>query len=230
MIDGELRGCSGATIPVVSEQIRLEAPYQGGGQKGMVIPNQTDVAEFHLAQGADLDPSNFPSLCTFSAAAFAYQFTPVAKRPAPPEVVFLPTYHVRHVELVGILASWNYLWEAAQHRKEVFREDRFGGSADRLLDWIDGLPTANIYLVPETRSQYDAYAPLLHLLPKRVLDRHGLPALRSCRWPTNAVLPLVETLLPSDFSSRLSRAFAQHVWHISTLAHRSERSARQSLW
>lgn len=174
--------------------------------------NEQAIIESHLAQGEDLDPCRFPELGTLSSA-FIYQFTPVAKQPAPPEIVFLPARNAERLEVVGVLASWNHLWEAAQYRKEVFNEDRFAGSVPELLGWIERLPEANIYLVAETKTKYDAYAPLLHLLPKDLLYRHGLPALKRPLWPANATRIWNERILPNDFADRLSRAFAEHVWH-----------------
>ena len=174
--------------------------------------NEQAIIESLLAQGEDLDPDRFPELGTLSSA-FIYQFTPVAKQPAPPEIVFLPARNAERLELVGVLTSWNHLWEAAQYRKEVFNQDRFAGSLPEVLGWIERLPEANIYLVAETKNKYDAYAPLLHLLPKHLLDRHGLPALKRPLWPVNAARVWNERILPSDFANRLSRAFAEHVWH-----------------
>ncbi|HZY74551.1 MAG TPA: hypothetical protein VFE22_15690 [Edaphobacter sp.] len=47
-----------------------------------------------------------------------YQFTPVAKRPAPPEIVFLPACAAKRLEVVGVLASWKPLCPRAQHLQE----------------------------------------------------------------------------------------------------------------
>ena len=69
--------------------------------------------------GPDLGPDQFPEIGTLSSG-FVYQFTPVAKEPAPPEMVYVPTNLCKRIDLIGVLASWNFLWEAAQYRKEVF--------------------------------------------------------------------------------------------------------------
>lgn len=166
----------------------------------------------NLATGEELDPAQFPQLTTISSAFF-YQFTPVAKDPAPPEIIFVPTNEQARFETIGALASWNYLWEAAQFRKDGFDESEFKDSIPGFAALIEKLPAANAYLVPETKTKYDAYAPLYHLLPKRLLDRHGLPSLKRAVWPTNGVGLRKEKLLPADFQRRLSRAFAEHVWH-----------------
>lgn len=168
------------------------------------------ACESHFAKGEDLDPSVFPELSTLSAAFF-YDFTPVARNPAAPEIVFLPTTNVDRSEAVGFLGSWNFLWEAAQHRKEAFRHIRSAGHHSKLAAWIDSLPDANIYLIAETKCKYGAYSPLYHLLPKVVLDRHGLPAMKRPIWPTNLSYWHDQIFQP-DFVSRLGRAFAEHIW------------------
>jgi hypothetical protein len=136
----------------------------------------------------------------------------VAKAPGVPEIVFVPTTEAKRHELIGVLSNWNYLWEAAQYRKEAFHEDRFAAELPELASWIDRLPQANTYLVADSPSKYDAYGPLYHLLPKVLLDRHNLPALKRPLWPNNGVDWWYERLLPFDFTQRLSRAFGEHVW------------------
>jgi hypothetical protein len=170
-----------------------------------------EIIESYYATGEDLAPDRYPELGTLSDA-FIYQFTPVAKQPASPEVVFLPTKNTNRVEITGVLASWNHLWEAGQYRKEVFREDRFMEGLPDLIEWIEKLPEANIYLVADSKTKFDAYAPLYHLLPKRLLDRHGLPALKRGLWPRNMAGAWTEEILPHDFPQRLSRALAETVF------------------
>jgi len=173
---------------------------------------ELNIIESHLATGEDLDPEQFPQLSMLSPAFF-YQFVPVARTPEAPEVVFVPAALAanRH-ELVGVLASWNYLWEAAQYRKQAFEGAKMRSEVPGLADWIDGLPEANTYLIPESANKYEAYSPLLHLLPKQSLDRYGLPALKRPLWPDNGVSWWNGELLPNDFENRLSRAFAEHIW------------------
>lgn len=65
-------------------------------------------------------------------------------------------------------------------------------------------------MVADTQSKYEAYAPLYHLLPNRILDRHGLPTLKAGKWPLNILW--AEEMLPRQFPDRLSNAFADHVW------------------
>ncbi len=172
--------------------------------------DENELLQSHLAVGEDLDPQRFPHLSTISSAFF-YDFVPVAKEPERPELIFVPTDDNDRLEVLGTMASWNFLWEAAQYRKEAFQSFRMAKENPRLSEWIATLPDANAYLIPETSSKYDAYAPLLHLLPRSVLERFGLPALRRPIWPSSDT-HWSRKLMPPDFETRLSQAFAAHVW------------------
>jgi hypothetical protein len=173
--------------------------------------DEQEIIDSHLAKGEELDSYRFPELGTLSPAFF-YQFTPVAKTPAPPEVVFVPANKAKRLDLIGVLASWNDLWEAAQYRREVFNQDRYARDFAQVVSWISTLPEANIYLVADTKNKYDAYAPLYHVLPKRLLDRYHLPPLKRPLWPNNCGRVWYDTILPPDLPQRLSGAFAEHVW------------------
>jgi hypothetical protein len=173
--------------------------------------DQQSILESHIASGEDLGPERFPELSTLSPAFF-YQFVPVAKSPETPEVVIVPAGKLNDRHVVTALADWNFLWEAAQYRKQAFEEWRFRADVPDFAKWVDSLPEANTYLVPDTPSKYGAYSPLFHLLPKRLLDRHGLPAIKRPLWPNNGALWWTEQLLPRDFAHRLSLAFAENVW------------------
>jgi hypothetical protein len=170
-----------------------------------------EIIKTHLAEGDDLEPHMFPELATLSPAFF-YQFTPVAKTPQAPEVVFVPVDKAKRHDLVAILSSWNWLWEAAQYRQEIFKHERYREHAPEVIAWMDTLPEANIYLAADSRTKYEAYAPLFHLLPRRVLERHHLPTFRRPLWPSNGTRYWNDRILPGDFVQRLSRAFAEHVW------------------
>jgi hypothetical protein len=172
--------------------------------------NENDLIQSHLASGEEIGSDRFPELSTLSAAFF-FDFVPVAKQPERPELVFIPTSDETRLERLGTMASWNFLWEAGQFRKEAFQNFRMAQESPSLSKWIESLPDSNAYLIPETPSKYDAYAPLFHLLPKTLLDRFGLPALKRPLWPTNDV-SWNRRLMPQDFEPRLSQAFAALVW------------------
>ena len=178
----------------------------------MHTPEEEEFVRSALASAEELHPDMFPTLATLSSAFF-YQFIPVAKQPEPPEIVFLPHTDAKPLEVTGALASWNHLWEAAQYKREVFNTDSFlKDLPSNFRDWISSLPAANIWLIADDEKRYEAYGPLFHLLPKRLLDRHGLPALKRPLWPNNGVAWWKREHIPADFTRRLSRAFAEHVW------------------
>jgi hypothetical protein len=175
------------------------------------ITDQTTI-DSHFAKGDELEAEQFPQLAALSCG-WIYQFMPVARVPEPPEVVFVPPpARMEHPYFVGVLATWNHLWESAQYRGQIFNEDRHNKRLPSEVTWIRKLPPANIYLVADTKTKYDAYAPLLHLLPKNLLDRHRLPAFKRPLWPVNTARPWTDSILSHDFSERLSHAFAEHIW------------------
>lgn len=166
----------------------------------------------HQASGEDLSPEHFPQLSTLSAAFF-FSFTPVARDPQTPEVVLVPRTLASEPALTGVLAEWNFLWEASQYRRQVFEQIREAApnrGVPALDEWISRLPEANIYLFPDSPRKYALYAPLYHLIPKRILDRYGLPACKRPTWPHGGWW--YEEMVPKDFEQRLSRAFAEHIW------------------
>jgi hypothetical protein len=87
--------------------------------------NRQEFLKSHVAMGEDVESSRFPELSTLSPAFF-YQFVPVAKAPEKPEVVFISRSLGTDLELTGMLASWNLLWEAGQYRKEAYPSIRAG--------------------------------------------------------------------------------------------------------
>ncbi len=168
--------------------------------------DRQEFLEPHYATGEDREPERFPELSTLSPAFF-YQFVPVAKVASTPEVVFVPPSLGSSLELTGVLAGWNFLWEAGQYRKEAYTHIQ-RNERPEITRWLERLREANVYLFADSPTKYAAYTPLYQLLPKRLLDRHKLPALR--RPPMNGWW--TEELLPADFTQRLSRAFAEYVW------------------
>jgi hypothetical protein len=171
--------------------------------------DEQEFVQSHLATGEDLSADRFPKLSTLSPAFF-YDLVPVARSP---NYLKSCSYQPksRSASRCCTIASWNFLWEAAQYRKEAFEASRRRQEVPALTRWINSLPHTNAYLILETPTRYDAYAPLLHLLPKTVLDRFGLPAIKRPLWPGHA-LWWNEKLMLSNFEQRLSQAFAAHVW------------------
>ncbi len=131
-----------------------------------------------LLPDADATPEEFPCLVNLSAG---FLFSGVIRplQPAPPEYVALSMAQPLDLELAGAVGQWNMLWESAQFRRRFFDIDDLPKPISEIADLGD----VNVTFVPRTRSRYFEYAPLLHLLPKHVLDMFGLPTLRSGQWP-----------------------------------------------
>ncbi|MFZ2174761.1 MAG: sigma-70 family RNA polymerase sigma factor [Rhodococcus sp. (in: high G+C Gram-positive bacteria)] len=156
---------------------------------------------------AKATPDEFPSLYNLSAGLmFGGVVRPL--EPASPEYVALSMPHTPDLELAGAVGQWNMLWESAQFRRRFFDVDDLPDQLAKVAELGD----VNVTFVPRTRSRYFEYAPLLHLLPKRVLDIFGLPTLRRGQWPFMADNAGVDDFLPADFAARLTRAWAWTVW------------------
>lgn len=156
---------------------------------------------------ADATAEEFPSLTNLSAG---FMFGGVIRptEPAPAEYVTLPRPASMDLEMVGAVGRWNMLWEAAQFRRRFFDLDEMPEPMARIADLGD----VNVTFVPRTRSRYFEYAPLVHLLPQRVLRMFGLPLLRRGQWPFVADFAGADDFLPDDFEHRLARAWAWLVW------------------
>lgn len=161
---------------------------------------------------ARFEPDRYPRLANISAG-FLQDVMLRPERPLPVEYVYVPMDRRRRHEGVGRIALWNSAWEAAQLRnrikpfvRELPREIR---PIVRLREDI------NITFVPRwTAQRYNAYAPLFHLLSRKLLERFGLPLITTGFWPS--LFEPIRGPLPSDFDDRLARAFAAHVWrHLS---------------
>lgn len=130
--------------------------------------------------------------------------------PEPPEYAVVPMHWDgdEGIKLHLAVSQWNMLWEAAQFRRRFFDEDELPEEMARVADLGD----VNVVFVPRSLSRYHEYAPLLHLLPRRVLERFGLPLVGRGQWPSSTVGELIDHDLPSDFEHRLARAWAWAVW------------------
>jgi len=156
-------------------------------------------------------PDLFPRLTNMSAA-FMFEKIIRAEVPAPPEYVTVPlTVRARDEQsllLGNAVARWNLAWEAAQFRRRMFDEQDLPRKLHEVADRGD----FNVAFVPRTRTRYYEYAPLMHLLPRTTLERFGLPLLRAGMWPYLAEAFDLDQHLPTDFLSRLGRAWAATVW------------------
>ncbi|MEV0633264.1 sigma-70 family RNA polymerase sigma factor [Nonomuraea wenchangensis] len=145
------------------------------------------------------------------SAAFIYKRVVRPHEPLPPEYVTVPMTGVRGEERRALdvaVAQWNMLWECAQFRRRFFSEEDLPEPMREVADRGD----VNVVFIPRTSSRYHEYAPLLHLLPRAALQRHGLPLLRAGQWPFLMQMEPVDRFLPADFEKRLSRAWGSVVW------------------
>ena len=157
------------------------------------------------------DPALYPRLFTLSSAP---SFTAALRteNPEPPEYVTIPLPSSMRTEedaqLPVAVTKWNIQWEAAQYRRRLFSQEELPPPLYELADRGD----LNIVLLPRTESRYFEHAPLFHLLPKAVVERHGLPLLHSGHWPFIVDNCRPDLTLPPDFDQRLGRAWASVVW------------------
>jgi hypothetical protein len=156
-----------------------------------------------------ISADQYPRLWNMSAAPL-YRAVIRAREPVPPEYVTVPLPRVGRssLELTGVIAQWNMLWEAAQFRRRFFSDEQLPAELREVADRGD----VNVVFVPRTATRYHEYAPLFHLLPRSAVERHGLPLLRGGQWPFLAEFGWFDRYIPADFETRLARAWASAVW------------------
>lgn len=155
-------------------------------------------------------PEWYPRLMNMSGA-FMFRAVIRPDTPISPEYVTIPMRAAgRDARLTKQLAvsKWNLLWEAAQYRRRFFTEDECPPEMVKIIDEGD----INVVFVPRTKTRYFEYAPLFHLLPRRTVERFGLPLYRGGQWPFISDVWSPDRYLPNDFEHRLSRAWAATVW------------------
>ncbi|EHB48610.1 hypothetical protein MycrhDRAFT_5451 [Mycolicibacterium rhodesiae JS60] len=155
-------------------------------------------------------PEWYPRLMNMSAA-FMFRAVIRPDTPNSPEYVTIPMRAAdRDARLTKQLAvsKWNMLWEAAQYRRRFFTDDECPPEMSKIIDQGD----INVVFVPRTKTRYFEYAPLFHMLPRRTLERFGLPLYRGGQWPFLTDVWSPDRYLPADFERRLSRAWAATVW------------------
>jgi hypothetical protein len=185
-------------------------------ERSTLLEDQDDEVFWHSQTILDPDeqdaqPDWYPSLSNISTGMM-YEAVLRASDPAPAEYVTVPitttgrTAQDRDLDMA--VAKWNMQWEAAQFRRLMFDEEELPSPVRDLADHGE----FNVMLVPRTRSRYFEHAPLFHLLPRAVLERHGLPLLRRGLWPFTMDTQAPDRYLPEDFDARLSRAWASTLW------------------
>jgi hypothetical protein len=173
---------------------------------------EAEIIRQQYASVEDSTADNYPHLSNLSGAFF-YRFLPYPDVPKLPEYVYIPMPsraegYEQAMEVEVAIAKWNWAWEADHLRYDVFEE-----MLPSQLQWLKAYRGQNLCLVPDAgATRYGAYSALYHLLPRSVLEQHGLPLLRRGLWPVLFQDDWVERVLPTNFELRLANAFAAHIW------------------
>ncbi|MFD4295080.1 sigma-70 family RNA polymerase sigma factor [Rhodococcus sp. NPDC058505] len=155
------------------------------------------------------DPERYPAMWNASAGLL-FKAVLRAQNPEPPEYVTVPLpAWSAEPRLEVAISEWNMMWEAAQFRRRIAGA---GGDLPPELERVADRGDINVVFVPRTRTRYHEYSPLFHLLPRRTVERHGLPMRARGQWPFLADWVSPDLYLPTDFADRLSRAWAGTVW------------------
>lgn len=170
-----------------------------------------------LAPMEELTPELHPRVGTFPGLLYSY--VPVLKDLPPTEYVRLPPGCFEATkdlaaEFVEALfcTEWNMAWEAGPIREQMFERQ-----IPEKLNWVHQHPSRNFAFVPSTGpARYSEFSPLYNLLPYRILQRVGLPAMRCGLWPGLDVQRMRRhdrfDALPGDWTRRLGDGLAQLLW------------------
>ena len=108
------------------------------------------------------------------------------------------------------LTEWNAQWEAGPYR--AFDIDDLPQPLAFLRDLeTEENPTTDIVLIPDDGNLYHRWGPLYHLLPRRTVERFGLPLIHRGVWPVMGSAWSRERIGPTQ-EDALARAVAQHLW------------------
>ena len=172
----------------------------------------TMICSGNVVTGEDLQPEVYPEF-TSMPPELLVRFVPIPAQVPQAEFLYVPSTAPprdtdEQIKTALFVNEWNICWESGQLRHQMFGED-----VPQCLQWLRNYADRNVFLLPRGAThQYHALAPLFHMLPKRVLSRHGLPALKRGIWPHWQERPWLQHLLPKSFDTRLSTAFADWVW------------------
>lgn len=157
-----------------------------------------------------MNAEHFPAMYGLSAGLLRSEVVPVyTGPPLRPEMILVPVDRgTRGLETTAIIASWNMYWEAGPYRPEHIH-DRM----PKHLAWLEVVAErhADVVLVGVDKgSEYDAYAPLYHLIPERLVRRHRLPVFARGHWPRTSTSPWHQMAAASVPAFR--RALADTIW------------------
>ncbi len=165
-----------------------------------------------LASADELDPEVFPALRNVSAAMI-FEFVPIPKVRTTPEFVYVPVARRDEFHILAVIAEWSFAWESGVLRHEAFKA-KAARRPDYGYEWLERFPAGHDFrLVPLFgRSRYFGYSLLHHLLPRKTLERFGLPLLKPGLWPFEWPTSRRDPLLPLDAETRLACAVQYHLW------------------
>jgi len=167
-----------------------------------------------LAQGDELDAAVYPQISSMSSAFF-YRFLPQPKKMEEVELLYVSGKYCAphlHLRLIGLMATWNLAWEAGQYRSKL-TDKTWRQEMPHFKPLLKKIKDTNVHLLVDSKQRFEAYSPLLMLLPGSLTDKYNLPRLRRVLWPGSAgILHNAEAKLPNDFRIRLGSAFAEYIW------------------
>jgi hypothetical protein len=188
------------------------------------------------------DPIQEPKVKTFPVGMlFAAQPVPIRDIP-PREFVMWDGRQMGYEELLPI-AEWNMFWESAHLRAEHFRHNLYRDDPTRknhqpesLPAWVERFADRNMTILPLSKTMFEAYEPLYHLMPYAHLERFGLPIPKGPgMWPP---LFLREKAISrstgaryfgSAFHKRFAEAFSAYIWPFLTAEKRGSFTASEPL-
>ena len=172
-----------------------------------------EVKEEEFFSEHEITTEEFPHLDNISSAFF-YQFLPRETTRTNPEFVYIRhtaeemENHNLAIEKEVAISEWNLAWEAGQLRYDILNE-----KLPLSLQWLSRYQDQNIYLLPRfSFHRFEAFSPILLLLPWQICKKFGLPYLKRGLWPPLMTHWYYDKILPKDFDLRLSKAFAHHIW------------------
>jgi hypothetical protein len=157
---------------------------------------------------------SFPYMWSISAGMLTGPRVPVyTGTPVTPQLMFmrLPADSEAATKCGLFATEWNMLWEGGPYRPEHLRDE-----LPPEYHWIDRVFERHIDLVflpVRHNDEYEAYGPLYHLLPLRLIKKHRLPILERGHWPR--LIPTIHGLSAASVAG-LRRAFGELIWPLLT--------------
>jgi len=160
-----------------------------------------------------ISSETFPRLSSISAGHMFRRVAVYRGPPTTPQLIVVPfPENEEHTKCALFTSEWNMFWEAGPYRPEDFHEN-----IPESLPWISRLAERHVdsVLLPTVSgNEYEAYGPLYHLLPERLLRKHRLPVFEGGHWPR--MMPMEMRTLAESSVPALRRAFGELIWPVLT--------------